>query len=162
LTVTATPAEINPGEVSQLNAILRGGKPPYSFDWTPANTLDRPHDPNPIASPSTSTQYNLLARDSAGAQAGGSVLVTVGNGSPPPTASFVFNVLCCPTINLDASASTGNIVQYTWDLGWTSANPDRLTTSPTTAFTIREFDRGTITLTVTDASGRTATTTRTF
>jgi len=162
LTVTATPAEINPGEVSQLNAILRGGKPPYSFDWTPANTLDRPHDPNPIARPTTTTQYIVLARDSTGAQAGGSVLVTVGNGSPPPTASFVFNVLCCPTINLDASASTGNIVQYTWDLGWTSANPDRLTTSPTTAFTIREFDRGTITLTVTDASGRTATTTRTF
>jgi hypothetical protein len=162
LTVTASPAEINPGEVSQLNAILRSGTPPYTFDWTPANTLDRPHEPNPIARPTTATQYIVLARDSTGVRQGGSVLITVGSSSPPPTASFVFNVLCCPTINLDASASTGNIVQYTWDLGWTSANPDRLTTSPTTAFTIREFDRGTITLTVTDASGRTATTTRTF
>ncbi|HZM89535.1 MAG TPA: hypothetical protein VFF31_23645 [Blastocatellia bacterium] len=104
----------------------------------------------------------MLARDSAGAQQGGAVLVNVGSGSPPPTASFVFNVLCCPTLNLDASASTGKIVSYTWDLEWTSANPDRMTNSPTTSFIIREFDRGTITLTVTDASGRTATTTRTF
>ena len=162
LTVTASPAEINPGGVSQLNAILRGGTRPYTFDWTPADTLDRPHDPNPNASPTTTTLYTVLARDSAGAQQGGAVLVNVGSGSPPPTASFVFNVLCCPTLNLDASASTGNIVSYTWDLEWTSANPDRITTSPTTSFTIREFDRGTITLTVTDASGRTATTTRTF
>ena len=162
VTATGDPLFIQQGAASQLNAIGVGGSQPYTYSWTPAGTLDRPSDPNPIATPTTSTTYQVLMRDSAGAAAASSVLVNIVDSAPPPTASFVFNVLCCPTINLDASASTGNIVSYTWDLGWTSANPDRLTTSPTTSFTIMEFDRGTITLTVTDASGRTATTTRTF
>jgi hypothetical protein len=71
-------------------------------------------------------------------------------------------VLCCPTLNVNASASTGNIVSYTWDLSWTTANPDLVTTSPTAAFTIQEFNRGIITLTARDNIGRTATTTQNF
>ena len=100
----------------------------------------------------------------------GTLNLTVAPPTPTPTptptpltASFVFNVSCCPeTLQLDASASMGNIVSYTWDLSWTAANPDRVTSSPTTSFTIREIDRGTIRLTVADANGNSATTTRSF
>ena len=67
-----------------------------------------------------------------------------------------------PTLNVDASASTGNIISYTWDLSWTTASPDRVTQLPTTSFTVQEFNRGTITLTVTDANGNTATVTHTY
>jgi hypothetical protein len=63
---------------------------------------------------------------------------------------------------LDGSASTGDIVSYTWDLSWTSKSPDGVTTGLIAQFPIREIDFGTITLTVTDSLGRTATTTRNF
>ena len=162
LTVTAEPQDVLAGETTALFAAARGGTEPYTFAWTPTDTLDDPHRQDPIAAPTTATTYQVIARDAAGAAAGGAVTVLVVGDDPPPTASFVFGVDCCPRLEFDASASTGHIVSYTWDLGWTSANPDRITSSPTTSFTIREFDRGTITLTVTAADGRTATATRIF
>ena len=159
----ANPATINLGQTSQLHVSVTGGRAPYSYIWggSSASSLSDPFIQNPIASPTATTTYEVSVRDSQGHVTLASVKVTVIT-SPPPTASFVFNVICCPTLNLDASASTGNIVSYTWDLSWTPVNPDRVTSSPTTTFPIREFDRGTITLTVTDAAGNTATTTRNF
>ena len=42
---------------------------------------------------------------------------------PPPAASFTVSV-GLNTLWLDASGSTGDVVRYTWDLDWTSGNPD--------------------------------------
>jgi hypothetical protein len=164
LTVTANPASVLPGERSQLEAIVEGGTPPYTYAWTPAEGLDDPRRSDPLAAPTATTTYGVTVTDAAGATLNGAATLVVRDapGPPPPTASFVFNVLCCPTFHVDAGASTGDIVSYTWDLGWTAASPDLVTSSPTAAFTIREFDRGTIRLTVADASGRTATTTLNF
>jgi hypothetical protein len=161
---SARPSSINFGETSQLDVFGSGGVPPYTYSWNESNTTNSLSDrqiQRPIASPQVSTFYEVTVTDSFGATATDNVAVTVV-GSPPPTASFVFNVLCCPTLHLDASASTGEIVSYTWDLGWTLASPDLVTSSPTASFTIREFDRGTIRLTVADTAGRTATVTRNF
>lgn len=160
----ANPSSINLGETSQLNAVVTGGVSPYTYSWSEPNSTNTLSDPlirNPVASPEATTSYSVSVRDSEGTTVSDTVTVTVAS-SPPPTASFVFNVICCPTLNLDASASTGNIVSYTWDLEWTTTSPDRVTSSPTTSFTIQEFNRGTITLTVTDTAGRTATMTRNF
>ncbi len=162
LAVTVDPPVIAQGDASQLNAIASGGSQPYTSLWSPADTLDDATRQDPIARPTTTTTYQVTVTDAAGATRQGSATVTVNSGSPPPTASFVYNVICCPTLNVNASASTGNIVSYTWDLSWTAANPDLVTTSPTAAFTIQEFNRGIITLTVRDNIGRTATTTRNF
>lgn len=177
---TASPSSINFGETSQLDVAVTGGVPPYTYFWTsnPSSAISNRQIRNPVASPEATTSYGVSVTDSQNSGVFDAVTVNVG---PPPTptptptatptptptptpltASFVFNVTCCPTLNLDASASTGNIVSYTWDLSWTAASPDRVTSSPTSSFTIREFDRGTITLTVTDAAGNTATTTRNF
>ena len=137
------------------------GTPPYSFSWTPTTGLDDPLRQNPLARPATTTTYDVSVSDPAGTTSAGSVTVSVIPALPPPTASFVYSVRCCPfSVFLDASASTGDIVSYTWDLSWTSTSPDGVTTGPTAQFPIREIDFGTITLTVTDSLGRTATTTR--
>lgn len=162
VTATAEPQEVLAGGTTRLLAAARGGTEPYTYEWTPADTLDDPHRQDPIAAPAAATTYQVIARDSAGAAAGGAVTVLVVGDDPPPTASFVFGVECCPRLELDATASTGHIVAYSWDLGWTSANPDRITSSPTTSFTIQEFNRGPITLTVTGIDGRTATATQNF
>jgi hypothetical protein len=159
---TAQPQEIIAGETAALFVEVRGGTPPYTFTWTPAGRLDDPHRKDPIAAPTIPTTYQVIARDAAGDAAGGAVTVSVVGDGPPPSASFGFTVVCCPTLMLDAGASTGDIVTYAWDLGWTSANPDRITSSPTTSFNIQEFDRGPITLTVTAADGQVATVMRNF
>ena len=66
------------GESVQLNATLSGGRPPYSsFNWTPANSLDDPNIANPIASPSTTTEYIVSATDYYDWLARDTVLVTV-------------------------------------------------------------------------------------
>ncbi|MCM3869409.1 MAG: hypothetical protein ND895_01760 [Pyrinomonadaceae bacterium] len=161
LRVTANPDLIDAGDPSQLDAIAVGGLPPYTYSWTPTVGLDDPLRADPVATPTTTTIYTAQVTDAAGATRQGSATVHIRD-SLPLTASFVYNIQCCPTVDLDASASTGNIVSYTWDLSWTAANPDRVTTSPLTSFPFNEIDRGTITLTVTSANGNTATTTRGF
>jgi hypothetical protein len=162
LSASAEPQNLLAGEISALFADVRGGLPPYTFTWTPADTLDDPWRQDPVAAPTTTTTYRVVATDSAGDRTAGETTVQIVSNAPPPTASFVMGIDCCPRITLDAGASTGRIAFYTWDLGWTSANPDQITTSPTTSFVIREFDRGPITLTVTAVDGQTATFTRIF
>lgn len=159
LIATADPEVINVGDSSQLIAAVSGGTWPYTFSWSPATGLSATDIQDPIATPSVTTTYTVVITDSGGLQASDAIQVTV---VVPLTVSFVQNLTCCPSLSLDASASTGNIVSYTWDLSWTAANPDRVTTSPTTSFTVREGNRGTIRLTVTDSAGNTATTTQAF
>ena len=170
---TVTPETIVPGGTAQLNTFVSGGIPPYKYEWRGSSVSD-PHSPNPIWSPGDPSIV-IEVTDVAGQQASDYVSVRIETPTPPPTptptptptpppltASFFYNVTCCPTLNLDASASTGNIVSYEWDLAWTAAKPDRVTTTPTTSFSIREFDRGIITLTVIDVAGNRTTFTRNF
>lgn len=63
--------------------------------------------------------------------------VTIANAAPvdprripPPTAGFTVQV-GRNTLWVDASGSTGEIVQYLWDLDWTANDPDARSSSPT-------------------------------
>jgi hypothetical protein len=184
-TATAAPGEIAPGETTQLSAHVSGGIPPYSYMWSPEASLVSPPGVEtpphllaaPLAAPAVTTIYRLTVVDAAGQFLGQQpgqnpsrdtetpvfVTVTVNAADPPPAPSFTFSTTCCPpTIRLDASASSGNIVSYAWDLSWTAASPDGVTTLPTTAFPFFEGDRGTITLTVTAVDGQAATFTRSY
>jgi hypothetical protein len=161
--VSATPNAVNPGESSQLQATVVGGLPPYTYSWTPPDTLNDPTIADPLATPTATTDYTVVVTDSEGFTAQSMVTVSLlSTQNPPPVASFTYRMVCCPTLNLDASSSTGNIVSYTWDLSWTTANPDRITTGPTTSFAITELTHGTVTLTVTAADGQTSTAQQSF
>lgn len=89
LTASATPTTILPGGASQLEARASGGTPPYSYAWTPATGLSAADIPDPIATPSVSTQYTAVVTDARGLTAGAAVVVNVGlaasaSASPSP------------------------------------------------------------------------------
>lgn len=159
--VSANPIAVNPGDSSQLEATVVGGTPPYSYNWTPAATLNDPTIANPLATPAQLTEYRVDVSDAEGLTSFGTVTVGVIQSSAP-TASFTYRLVCCPTLQLDASLSTGNIATYTWDLSWTGTSPDRITTGPTTSFSITENTHGTVTLIVTAVDGQTAIFQQTF
>ncbi|MBS1536773.1 MAG: FG-GAP repeat protein [Bacteroidetes bacterium] len=51
------------GESVQLNSQLTGGTAPFSYAWSPSFWLNSGSIPNPIASPSSNTQYILTVTD---------------------------------------------------------------------------------------------------
>lgn len=162
-TASANPSSVNSGGQSQLAVTVVGGLPPYTYAWTPAATLDNAGSATPIATPTAPTTYTVTITDFEGFSTAAAVTVNVTTPPPaPPTASFTYTIGAGPTLNLNASASTGSIVSYTWELSWTGTSPDRITTSATTSFSVRETDFGTITLTVTDSAGQTATVSHPF
>ena len=161
VTAAAAPDEINSGEQSQLGTIVQGGLPPYIFDWTPPDSLDDPWLPDPIATPSVTTEYTLVVTDAAGTEATDTVLVTllpVGL-----TACFTAMQTGFP-VEVDATCSAGNIVEYRW---WADYNFDgqpatTITTTPLAAFLYEELGTMTIRLEVVDDLGATHATTQQF
>jgi hypothetical protein len=109
---TANPASITSGQTSQLDVNISGGAAPFVFDWSPSATLNAPRRRNPMATPTTTTDYNVIVTDSAGVQAASSVRVTVTAGAL--TACFTVQVLGPFAIQVDGSCSTGSIVEYRW------------------------------------------------
>jgi gliding motility-associated-like protein len=74
LTVFATPDTISFGESSQLFATYNLG---YEYSWTPAETISDPFNNQPLASPTTSTVYNLKVTTPNGCVINRSVPVTI-------------------------------------------------------------------------------------
>lgn len=110
VSASANPTAINAGSQSQLDALVQGGTPPYAYDWAPAASLDDNIAQNPVASPASTTTYNVLVTDAAGNQASTDVTVTVNTANI--TACFTMNVLAPVAIDVDPSCSSGSIVQY--------------------------------------------------
>jgi hypothetical protein len=124
--------------------------------------LNNPTIRNPVASPTASTTYTVTVTEGHGQTASRAVAVTVNAPSGPPTAAFATSATFNPPLlHVDATASTGNIVSYAWDLSCTSDSPDLVSTVPTATFPLVE-GCGTITLTVTAADGQTASVSRRF
>ena len=91
LTVTAEPEIIDEGEKSQLNVVVTGGSGEYTYVWEPAETLDDPTIPNPVASPiDPETIYKVVVTDSEGNSESGDVTVTIRNWSVPEDSCVPF------------------------------------------------------------------------
>lgn len=63
VSVTSSPQEICAGEASQLNAFATGGSGNYTYVWTPSTGLSATNIANPIATPSTTTTYQIAVND---------------------------------------------------------------------------------------------------
>lgn len=62
-TANATPSSICQGESTQLQATAVGGTGNYTYSWAPATNLSDPHIPNPIATPTQTTNYTCIIND---------------------------------------------------------------------------------------------------
>lgn len=130
LTATAQPPTIASGESSQLAVDVSGGRPPYTYAWTPAASLDDPALAGPLASPAATTAYTVTVNDAFGAQQ--TAMVDVEVGDPGLTAQFTYAFTTPMTVEMDGSASTGPIALYYWwcDYSFPGDLYDWVTTTP--------------------------------
>ncbi|HRS57587.1 MAG TPA: PKD domain-containing protein [Bacteroidia bacterium] len=112
-----------------------GTKAPYIYSWRPYTTLNDDSASNPVASPTTTTAYQLVVKDSFGCMNTDSVMVTV---NPTPVVSFsapvTGNCLYGNTFNFynTSTLSSGNYTRL-WRFGdGTTATADTATHSYTT------------------------------
>lgn len=74
LSATANPTTILNGESSQLNAIFPLS---VSYNWSPSATLTNPNIDNPLATPSSTTDYNVTISSTSGCTQEATVRVVV-------------------------------------------------------------------------------------
>ncbi len=116
VSVIASRTSISAGETSQLGAFATGGKPPYSYLWTPFASLSSSVIANPFATPSATTTYTVTVTDDVGQRAPGMVTVTVSgpatftltvavtlSGTLGPVSSNPQGIFSCPFTSCVAS-----------------------------------------------------------
>jgi hypothetical protein len=151
LQVSADPQVINPGDVSQLTAYGGGGTPPFTFIWSPADSLGDPTVANPLAQPPTTTAYTVIATDADGVSLTGSLELRV--------LLLVVSLTATPgmidaghSTQLDATAIGGDgRYSYSWSPPAGLSDPTSRTPVASPAATT------TYTVMVTDGQGFTAT-----
>ncbi len=124
LDVAADPSIIEPDESSQLSVVVTGGRPPYSYEWTPAISLDDADTATPAAWPNETTTYTVAVTDADNLTYTESVTVQVlidlqACFTYSPQSPSVFD-----EIMFDAGCSTGYIDDYSWWFDYDFENPD--------------------------------------
>lgn len=102
------------GGSAQLGAT--GGS---TYSWSPPTGLDNAAIPNPIASPTTTTQYIVTGTNANGCSAKDTVLITI---NPKPAIVKSNDTLICKNTSVQLSASGG--VTYSWSPPATLNDPN--------------------------------------
>jgi PhoPQ-activated pathogenicity-related protein len=132
---TANPTTIASGQSSALNALVTGGKGPYTYAWSTGQTGQ-----NITVSPTTTTTYTVIVTDSASNSVSASVGVTVASGVWVTAQASRTIIPRGGSSTLTAGASGGfGLYAYRWSTGETSAS---ITVSPreTTTYTVQAAD----------------------
>ncbi len=143
-------AEYCQGGSHQLNAIVSGGTGPYLYAWSPSTGLSDASIPDPLASPSTTTEYVLTVTDGVGCVATDSIVIDVNQ--KPFAHAGADAVICSGATVLLGDTATGGTPPYLYS--WSpssglSAATDAMPLAAPTSTTI-------YTVTVTDGKGCTA------
>lgn len=111
--VTTNDDVICSGESTQLQA-LAVGFGPYTYSWLPTTGLDDPTSPNPMASPTTTTNYTVTI--TGGSQpVTGSVEITVLPNAPT-TATIAGDNPVCENSIITYQVNSPNSTIYNWTL----------------------------------------------
>lgn len=78
--ISAYPQHITEGGHSQLSAMATGGGDDITFSWSPAESLNDPTIPTPIAYPSATTEYTLQISDGENTVEGSITIYVTSSG----------------------------------------------------------------------------------
>lgn len=104
----------DPQPCANLSASASGGAGGFTFSWNPAAGLSDPNIADPVACPTSTTDYEVTVTDSNGCTATDAVTVTALDASNPPDSITVGNnmnkiYVCdqntCTTIEANANAN---------------------------------------------------------
>jgi len=73
------------GDTTQLNAVVSGGVPPYTYSWSPTTSVNNATLPNPLAFPVVNTTYSVTVSDQNSDSGTDDIIVTV---VPAPNVTF--------------------------------------------------------------------------
>ncbi len=128
-----------------LSAVPGNGNPPYKFQWSESNGLDRIDSSDVFASPDVATTYYVELNDVSGLCAGIDSVVVIP--VDPPTASAGNDLAICDgeAIRLDGAASgEANRLIFEWSpidgLDDPTLAQPRATPTATTTYTLRVTD----------------------
>ena len=100
-TVSTSPAAtVCTGSGTVITATATGGTPAYTYAWLPTTGLSSANVVNPTATPTATTTYTVIATDSKGCTATGTVRVTVNGLPTKPTDQSFSNVCPVTTVSL--------------------------------------------------------------
>ncbi|KPK84098.1 MAG: hypothetical protein AMS27_10935, partial [Bacteroides sp. SM23_62_1] len=123
------------GSVANLSATVLGTGP-YSYSWTPPDSLSNPALSNPVANPSTTTWYKVTVTDlSTSTQGSDSVLITVIPSPSKPSITPDGATVFCVDDSVKLSSSAG--YTYLWSTGNTSQD---IIVKSTGSYTVQIFD----------------------
>ncbi|RJO71564.1 MAG: hypothetical protein C4523_04335 [Myxococcales bacterium] len=71
----------------QLHGLVKGGAPPYTYQWSPATGLDNANAAEPWAAPDSTAEYRFTVTDAMGCTAEDTIIVTVTGGVAAPVFS---------------------------------------------------------------------------
>lgn len=89
VTIAATTTTIEPGGSVVLEAAVTRGASPYTYRWTPTETLDSPDSPRTRVAPEETTTYRVTVEDAFGTE--GTAEIEIAVEQPRPSASSLTN-----------------------------------------------------------------------
>jgi gliding motility-associated-like protein len=138
------------GQTAQLSS--SGG---IKYEWSPTSGLSNPNIPNPTASPTITTRYEVKVMDETQCPGYGHTVIKVLNGLLK--AEFTGPEVACPNdVWSFADTSVGEIVDWKWDFGNGEISNGRNPVQPHYPNVNQVMDY-TVKLIVTDTSGCTDT-----
>ncbi len=117
-----------------IGAVIAGGTPGFTYDWTPSLGLDNASSQSPLANPALSTEYIVTITDANGCQDKDTVEVTVDK--TPPTVNAGADVtLDCNNETMQLNATGADTYSWTPSTGLSSTTVGNPTTSATSTVT---------------------------
>lgn len=112
--VTAAPDTMCSGSSSQLDALVTGGTPPYTYAWTPSTGLSNPNIQNPVANPGATTTYKVTVTDSQTRSGSDSTKLVVTSAPATPGNISGSSVICLGNPSSHSIAAVPYASNYTW------------------------------------------------
>jgi hypothetical protein len=110
--------EICRGESDTIGGTASGGRPPYSYSWSPSNDLSANNIPKPLASPKIDTRYILTITDANGCHKYDTVNVKIIASKNTKITTKGEKIFCpCDSTLLESESGFSS---YLWSTGETS------------------------------------------